>query len=156
MLEVLPTAEALGPGWSREITFLFDPASQPSELFGGTSKLPDAFKQQNREAIENPTNLLSGWSHTHFTFKSAKTSRHYEVQIERYRSDYQLEADFNNLLAFDSAEYRRLPIDGLGDAAVLFRNAAMLCPSREDLARRVAPAGPGRHRARGRSRSSSQ
>jgi hypothetical protein len=121
VLEALPTAETLGAGWSREISLLFDPVSKPSELFAASSRLPESFKKENREAVQNPTNRISGWSHTHFTFHSTNASHHYDVQVERYRSKAHLRAEFDQLLAFDSAEYRKVPVDGIGEAAVFFR-----------------------------------
>jgi hypothetical protein len=122
VLEALPTAEALGLGWSREISVLFDPASKPAELFAASSRLPESFKKERRDAVQNPTNQISGWSHTHFTLQSTNTSRHYDVQIERYRNKGQLRSDFDQLLAFDAAEYQKAPVDKLGDAAVFYRS----------------------------------
>jgi hypothetical protein len=121
VLEALPTAEALGPGWSREVSVLFDPASKPAELFAASSRLPESFKKERREAVQNPTNRISGWSHTHFTFQSTNTTHHYDVQVERYRSQDHLRADFAQLLAFYSAKYQELPVNGVGDAAAFYR-----------------------------------
>jgi hypothetical protein len=121
VLEALPTAEALGTGWSRQISLLFDPASKPAELFAPSSRLPESFKKERREAVQNPTNHISGWSHTHFSYQSTNTSRHYDIQVERYRSQDHLRADFDRLLAFDSAEYQKVPVNGVGDAAVFYR-----------------------------------
>ena len=74
MLEALPTAEALGSGWSREISLLFDPASKPAELFAASAQLPESYKKERRAAVQNPTNRISGWSHAHFALQSTKTS----------------------------------------------------------------------------------
>lgn len=120
VLAALPTAEALGSGWSREISLLVDPASKPAELFGASARLSESFKKERRDAVQNPTNRISGWSHTHYTLQSTNTSRQYDVQVERYRSKDHLRSDFAHLLAFDSAEYRKAPVDGLGDAAVFY------------------------------------
>ena len=120
VLEALPTAESLGAGWSREISLLFDPASKPAELFGASSQLSESFKKERLAAVQNPTNRISGWSHTHFTLHSTNTSRQYEVQVERYRSKDHLRADFDHLLALDQAEYQKVPVEGVGEAAVFF------------------------------------
>jgi hypothetical protein len=120
VLEALPTTEALGPGWRREISVMFDPASKPPELFAASSRLPERFKQERREAVQNPTNLISGWAHSHFSLQSTNTAHHFDVQIERYRNREHLAADFNQLLAFDSAEYQKVPVDRIGDAAVFY------------------------------------
>lgn len=121
VLEALPTAEALGAGWSMEVSLLFDPARKPTELFAASSRLPESFKKERRAAVQNPTNQISGWSHTHFSFQSTNTSHHYDVQVERYRSQDHLRADFDHLLAFDSAEYQKVPVNGVGDAALFYR-----------------------------------
>jgi hypothetical protein len=120
VLAALPTAEALGVGWSRQVSLLFDPASKPTELFAPSSQLPESFKKEKREAVENPTNRISGWSQTHFTLRSTNAFRNYDVQVARYRSQDRLRADFDHVLAFDSAEYQKVWVDGVGDAAVFY------------------------------------
>ena len=122
VLEALPTAEALGSGWSREISLMFDPASKPPELLAASTRLPESYKKERRATVQNPTNRISGWSHTHFTRQSTNTSYHYDVQIDRYRRKDHLRADFDKLLAFSSAEYQKIPVDGIGEAAVFYRS----------------------------------
>ncbi|MEI7732419.1 MAG: hypothetical protein WCO56_22805 [Verrucomicrobiota bacterium] len=121
VLAMLPSEEALGPAWKREIGLLFDPLSQPSEILHTASPFPDSFKKEIRATVEGPEHAVSGWSNTHFTFQNTNRSCLYEVQIERYRNKEQLRAGFEQLLTFASYQYRKAPVNDLGDAAVFYQ-----------------------------------
>jgi hypothetical protein len=124
VLEALPRPEVLGGGWSRDVSLLFDPASQPAEIIGATARLPDSFRKEKRDAVENPTNRISGWAHAHFEFQATNRTAWYEVQVDRYRSKQKLAEDFAQLLAFNAEEYQKKEIQGIGEAAVVYRHAS--------------------------------
>ena len=129
VLQAFPTAEVLGPAWKREIDLLFDPASNPAEICTSTV-VPDSWKKAKREAVENPTNQISGWSHAHFDFYAGKeTNRYirYEVQVDRNRSKQQVIEVFNRLLTLDRKEYQKKEIKGLGEAAVVYWDGSGVC-----------------------------
>jgi len=123
VLEALPSAEVLGPHWSREISLLFDPASKPAEIVGASARLPDSCRNEKRNAVENPTNRISGWCHAHFIFQATNRTHQYEVQVDRYRSKGKVADDFRQLLALDTKEYQKTKVQGIGEAAVVYRNA---------------------------------
>lgn len=124
VLEALPPAEVLGAGWSRDISLLFDPASKPAEMVGATARLPDSSRKQQRDAVENPTNRISGWSHAHFIFQATNRAARYEVQVDRYRSKQKLVEDFNRLVAFNGEGYEKKEMQGIGEAAIACRGAS--------------------------------
>lgn len=82
--------------------------------------IPESFKAANRARLQNPKRAVSGWSHTHFTFPQTNSYHTYEVQIERYRDRQQLKQEFDHLLNLDNDEYTKAPVEGPGDAAVLY------------------------------------
>lgn len=120
ILEVLPSAESLGPEWKRGITALFDPASQPPEIINTARPMPDSFKQERRAAVENPTNRISGWSHLHYEFHGTNGQCRYDVNIERHRSKETLVADFDRLLTLASDQYQKTEVETVGEAAVIY------------------------------------
>jgi len=124
VLETLPPTEVLGAGWSRDISLLFDPASKPAQIVGGTARLPDSFRRDRQNAVESPTNRISGWTHAHFDFQAKNRTVRYEVQVERYRSKQKLTEDFDRLLAFNAEQNQKKEIHGIGEAAVVYRNAS--------------------------------
>jgi hypothetical protein len=124
LLEALPVGEAVGPGWKREISLLFDAASKPAEIIDSRSVITDSRKKAEREAVENPTNPVSGRAHAHFDFKGERHSNRYEVQVERYRDKERAVKDLNALAGADQKEYQMKDITGIGDAAVLVSGAS--------------------------------
>ena len=124
VLEALPTTNVLGSNWSRHISVLFDPASQPAEIVAVGSQLPEARKQEHRNAVANPTNRISGWSHVHYEFQGTNGNQRYELQVDRYRSESSASEDFRKLLASDTKEYQKTEIQGIGEEAVVYRGAS--------------------------------
>lgn len=122
VLEALPTAESLGTGWSRHIALLFDPASDPHLIVGPMAQLPDCFRKSLQGAVNNPTNTISGWALADFFVRSTNRIARYELQLNRYRSKEKLVEDFDRLLASNAKGYQKLQVQGIGDAAVAFRD----------------------------------
>jgi hypothetical protein len=123
VLDALPSAESLGSNWRREIGLLFDSASNPAQIVGSTT-LPDSWKKAKREAVDNPTNRVSGWSHAYFDYQSTNATNRYVVQVERYRNKQRVIEDFNHLLTFNATDYQKKDIKGIGEAAVVYCNAS--------------------------------
>jgi len=122
VVQALPRAEVLGSGWRREISLLFDPASNPAEIVSATAQLPGSRRKEHRDAVANPTNQISGWSHAHFDFQGTNRSCRYEVQVERYRSKEALIESFGQLLALRAEQYQKIEVQGIGEAAVMYRD----------------------------------
>jgi len=120
ILKALPTAESLGPEWKRGITVMFDPASQPPEIINTAKQMRDSFKQEQRAAVENPTNRISGWSHLFYEVNGTNQSGRYDVNIERFRSKEVLTAEFDRLLKLETAQYHKTELKTVGDAAVIY------------------------------------
>ena len=123
VLEALPPSELLGPNWSREISLLFDPASDPSEIVIASAKLPETFRKERLEAVENPKNRISGSCHAHYDFQGKTGNQRYEIQVNRYRSKKIVEADFAKLLALGTKQYQKAEIYGIGEAAVIYSHS---------------------------------
>jgi hypothetical protein len=123
ILKALPTAESLGPEWKRGITVLFDTASQPPEIINTAKQMPDSFKQEQRAAVENPTNRISGWSHLFYEVNGTNQSGRYDVNIERFRSKEVLTAEFDRLLKLEAAQYHKTELKTVGEAAVIYSDA---------------------------------
>ena len=123
VLQALPTAEILGPGWKAEIGVLFDPASNPQEIVN-SPYLTERWKKERREVVLNPTNRLAGWSLCYFEFQRAKGSAGYDVEVCRQRSrKYVVEGFTNTVASAQSQGVDSMVIDGVGEAAVACRNS---------------------------------
>jgi len=123
ILNVLPTPEALGPNWERNISMFFDPLSKPPEIIATVSPMPESFKQEKREGVANPQSAVSGWGHALYMLQRANGVIAYDVHIDRYRKRERLTEDFHEMLQVDSEQYRKIPLKALGEEAMFCWNA---------------------------------
>ncbi len=124
VLEALPPPEMLGPNWSRHLCLLFDPASNPAEIVEASAQVTDAFRTEKRNAVANPTNEISGWSHAHYIVQGTNGSHRYEVQVDRYRNPQRAARTFGQLLGSEPKDCQKTEVQGIGEAAVIYRDAS--------------------------------
>ncbi len=123
LLKALPVQEAAGPGWKREIWYLFDAISKPAVIVDTRAELPDSYIGIKREALANPTNPVSARARARYEFKEETHTNHYEVQVERYRDKEGVLKAFNALSGANQKEYQMKHITRLGEAAILVSGA---------------------------------
>ena len=150
-LRVFPSAEKLGPEWSRQLGFLFDPVSSSAEEAPRSEAFPESVVQRIRSAVlTNWEGPVISWGQARFHVRIGGTNHLYEVQVQTYNSRTRLRTDFAVLMESVQAEnIERRPVQGLGEAAMLFSSSdrqkmTLWFFHREHLVS-ISPLGPGPH-----------
>lgn len=122
-LRLLPPAEELGPGWSRELGLRFDPAGSEPELLPRSHAIPEAVRDARSALADTIGGPIEVWANGQFHLLRANQRSSYEVQIQRYASRRQLRKDFALLsTGRDDSAVTMSKLEGVGTEAVVFHD----------------------------------
>ena len=150
-LRVFPTAEKLGPKWSRELLLLFDPISSPAEDVPRSEAFPESIVQSiQRYVTTNWQGPVLKWGQARFHVRSGSMDHLYEAQVLTFDSRAHLRKEFADLVQnIRPKNGQGQPVQGVGEAAMLFGSSdrqkmTLWFIDREHLVS-ISPLGPGPH-----------